>query len=204
MKRVFKRALACVLAICFALPVFTLYTSITALHFVNFKLEEDENINVIKEFFKSFKLNFLQSLFFLLIPGLIVALVGFAWYKVIFKVGEINLFIVVILFIVSLFVLGFNTICTYLLAKFKNTALKLFVFSLYIGSKHSDKTLKIAAAESVMIGVPLLIVAVNPGVVSLIVGIVVFYVLMIVFEGISSKLIIPMYDELIEQGKKAE
>lgn len=203
MKRFGKYVLNTFLGIICALPVITLCTSITAMHFVNFKLQKDDSVNVFKEFFKSFRQNFVQSIVFLIIIGGVGTLVGWSWVSLFTAEGDFSYIIGGLLLVATLIFFNFECVSTYLLAKFENTTKRLILITIYASVRHMDVVTKASFMEAAMIAVPALIICVNPNIVTFSIGVVIFLALCVAFQIISSKLIIPIFDELIKQNEEA-
>lgn len=202
-KVICKYILSTLLGIIFSLPVVTLADSITAMHFVNFRLVKEPDTNVCREFFKSFKLNFLQSLWFLLIIGGVGTLFGYLWVATLKDTDNFNIMLTGLLLIATLLFFNFEFLSTYLLSKFTNTTVKLIMLSVYASIRNVDKVTKASFLETAMIAVPVFVYCVNPCVVSLSVAIAVFFVLMVVFEIVSAKIVTPIFEDLIKQNGKA-
>lgn len=204
MKRVIKSIYCVLLGLLFSIPVITITDSITAMHFVNFRLRDNEDTKVFAEFMKSFKLNFKQSLTFIIFTLGVGALVTWSWIDVVKSSPDINFLVAGLLLIATLFYLNVNTMFTYLLAKFENTTKRLLVLTVYMAIGRIDVMTKIAALELLAFVAPVIIICVNTNVVSCIIGGVVFVALLVLVEMVSAKNIIPIYEFLIKQEKKDE
>lgn len=203
MNKALKYVLNTVLGILCAVPVITLADSITAMHFVNFKLADNPEISVTREFFKSFKINLVQSVFFTVIFAGIGYFLGYKWYTELTS-GDVSKGVVIILGIATFLFFMFEAISTYILAKFDNPIGKqLLLVVLAIGS-HIDCAAKMAFMPIFSIALAVIIVLVNPGVISFTVAMVFLFIAMVINEMLSTKWIMPIYDTLLairEQGE---
>lgn len=204
MKRIIKTVYCVLLGLLFSIPVITITDSITAMHFVNFRLRDNEDIKVFEEFMKSFKMNFKQSVPFIIFTLGLGALITMAWIDVVKSSPEINFLAAGLLLVATLIYLNVNTMFTYLLAKFDNTTKRLLVLTIYMAIGRIDVMTKLSALELLAIVTPVIIICVNTNVVSCIIGGVVFIALLVLFEMVSGKSIIPIYEFLIKQEKKDE
>lgn len=203
MKTIPKYLLNVLLCILTCAPVITIADSITAMHFVNFKLAEDPNVNVAKEFSKSFKQNFKQSLVLevlFLVLGINFAV---AWVGQLSDIENVSTFVVVVLAFGTILFFMFEGISTYLLAKFDNTVKRMLLLSVYTMGANLETAIKIALADCCVVGIPVLIVAVNPSEVSFTVAIFVCLVLFVACEMLSSKWMLPIFKALIESQERA-
>lgn len=204
MKRIIKTVYCVLLGLLFSIPVITITDSITAMHFVNFRLRDNEDIKVFEEFMKSFKMNFKQSVPFIIFTLGLGTLITMAWIDVVKSSPEINFLAAGLLLVATLIYLNVNTMFTYLLAKFDNTTKRLLVLTIYMAIGRIDVMTKLSALELLAIVTPVIIICVNTNVVSCIIGVVVFIALLVLFEMVSGKSIIPIYEFLIKQEKKDE
>jgi len=205
-KKVCKYALNTFLGLLMCVPVITVGASVTAMHFVNFKLADDVDTKICKEFFKSFKQNFKQSLILTVIILGLGALFTKLWLEIFKGEGETSVLLAAFMFILTMLYFNFECLSTYLLAKFDNTTKRLLILTGYCATQNTEKMMKVALMEAAVIALPVLIYAVNPSNVSLSVAIVLGLVLLVIYEILSVKLILPIYDTLIkareENGKK--
>ncbi|MGO4936072.1 YesL family protein [Fundicoccus sp. Sow4_H7] len=139
------------LNICFivgCLPIFTIGTSITSCYYSLFKLIEEKDQDVFKNYLHSFKLNFKigtkATIYFLCI-----VLVIFAWSIVESQMrnGTINL--IVKLFIYILFIVTFLMQLYFfpLLARFENSFKQLLTNSLLMPIRHLHFTIIVALIQ---------------------------------------------------------
>lgn len=183
------------------LPVVTIFASITAMHFVNFKLAIDKDINVPREFFKSFKQNLLQSIPLLILFALVGGLLVYAWINNLSSENT-NSLLVIMLSIASIIYLSLESVATYLLAKFDNTTKRLLLLTIYAVGAHIDIVFKLSLVEATVIAIPVLIYIINPGVSALIAALIVCFVLLILFEVLSGKWIDPIFATLLKSNEK--
>lgn len=193
----------CLWLIC-SLPVISFGAATVAMHFVNFKLVKDDSIDVRREFFKSFKQNFSQSIPLLIIYGAVGTLIGYCWIKQIANMEAANLFMVFLLIITSLVFLGFESTSSYLLAKFDNRTSKLIMLSIYSMLRHSDIVIKIAIMEAATIALPIFIIVINPVASFITAGIIVAFIMVIIHEITSARWITAIFDILIAAQNAAQ
>ena len=101
MSKVLKYTLNVILGILCSLPVITIAAGITAVHFVNMKIYNGTDSGVIKEFFKSFKMNLLQSVVLTVIFAGLGYILGINWVKDLSDLDNINKVAVAILGILT-------------------------------------------------------------------------------------------------------
>jgi len=202
MKRILKYSLAVLLCFITSIPVVTLAASITALHFVGFKLASGEDVEVCTEYFKSFKMNFAQSLPFLVIILAVGAGLFYSW-KSLLSSGDGNMIMIFLVFIATCLYFSFESMSTYLLSKFANTTKRLMLITIYAVTKRIDLMIKLSVAQSAVVAVPVLIYYINPSVVSLIIAIVLFIILLIGYEVLASKAVLPVFEMLIKEQEES-
>lgn len=135
------------------LPVFTAGASTTALFYVTLKIVKDEEGNITKEFFHSFKENFKQGTqiwLILLVSGIVLGIDGYVFYHMRFE----NVFWTVgaAVFIVAL--VAYLIVLMYifpLLARFDNTVMAMFKNSIMIGMRFLVCTFIMAVIYFVML-----------------------------------------------------
>lgn len=204
MKKLLKYAFSTLLGILFSIPVITLADSITAMHFVNFKLVDDENTKVFPEFMKSFKLNFKQSLAFLVFILSVGGVLSWIWVGVFKDFPDVNYILGGLVLIATLLFFNFELMSTYLLSKFENSTKRLFFITIYASVQRVNVMTKLALLETVVFSVPAVIICVNKDVVSCILGAVVFYVLLLILEMRSAININPIFEMLLRQDTPEE
>lgn len=120
-----------------SLPIFTIGASTTALYYVSLKMVKNEEGNITKAFFHSFKENFKQGTIIWLILlglGIVLGVDGYVLYHMHFE----NVFwtVCTAIFIVAL--VAYAIVLMYifpLLSRFNNTILSMFKNSLMIGMR---------------------------------------------------------------------
>lgn len=204
MKKIAKYILNILLWLVCSIPVVTVCASTVAMHFVNFKLVNDTEINVGKEFFKSFKQNFAQSIPVLLVNGAFMGVVGYLWYLNLSPEGGKSPLMIGFLIAASLFAVMLESFSTYLLAKFDNRTGRILLLSIYCATKHIDVGVKISVLAAVTLGVPVLTVIVNPMALTYIIGAVLLFILVIVYQMLTARWITPVFDSLIKAQEEAQ
>lgn len=135
------------------IPIFTVGASTTALFYVTLKMAKNEEGNITKAFFRSFRENFKQGTkiwLILLAVGIILGLDGYTLYHMRFT----NVFwtLITALFIVAS--VAYVIILMYifpLLARFRNTTVAMFKNSIMIGMRFLLCTALMAVIYFVMI-----------------------------------------------------
>lgn len=199
-----KYILNVLLGILCALPIVTLAASITAVHFVNFKINDDDNTNVAAEFFKSFKMNLRESIILTVLIGGIGALLGYSWVSALKDINNISKGAVIITGIFTFLFFMVESISTYLLSKFDNSIGRLFLLTVYAIGSHIDAAAKMAFSEMAIIALSVLIVVVNPGVISFTIAVVFLLIALVVYEMVSIKWFMPIYKSLLASKEKSE
>lgn len=187
------------------IPVITISASTTAMNFVNLKLAEGEDVNVVKKFFESFRLNFLESLPLLAVYGLFGFFVGYTW-KNLLTVEDPNPTLILVMVVPTFLYLILVTLSHFLLAKFDNKFFRLLGLTLYMGVGHIDQTIKVGLLFAVCLLVPAIIVFVNVSWVTIIIGAITLVVLFMIAQYLSAKImnrIFAAYIKLMEEQKKA-
>lgn len=119
------------------IPIFTIGASTTALFYVTLKMAKNEEGNITRAFFHSFKENFKQGTtiwLILLIAGIILGFDGYTLYHMRFT----NAFWTIITAIFIIVVVAYAIILMYifpLLARFQNTTWAMFKNSIMIGMR---------------------------------------------------------------------
>lgn len=134
------------------LPVFTVGASTTALFYVSLKVAKNEEGNITKEFFRSFKENFKKGTviwLILLTAGIILALDGYVFYHMRFD----NIFWTIGTAVFLLVLAAYAIILMYifpLLSRFENTVKAMFLNSVMLGMRFLLCTVLMAAVYVVM------------------------------------------------------
>ena len=119
------------------IPIFTIGASTTALFYVTLKMAKNEEGNITRAFFRSFKENFKQGTIIwliLLIAGIVLGFDGYTLYHMRFT----NAFWTIITAIFIIVVVAYAIILMYifpLLARFQNTTWAMFKNSIMIGMR---------------------------------------------------------------------
>lgn len=119
------------------LPIFTIGASTTALFYVTLKMAKNEEGNITKAFFHSFKENFKQGTIIWLILlglGIILGIDGYVLYHIRFE----NAFWAVCTAVFIVVVIAYAIVLMYifpLLARFDNTTFTMFKNSIMIGMR---------------------------------------------------------------------
>lgn len=119
------------------LPVFTVGASTTALFYVTLKMAKDEEGNITKEFFHSFKENFKQATkiwLILLAAGIVMAIDGYVFYHMRFDNTIWTIGAAIFLVALAAYAIVLMYIFP-LLARFDNTIAAMFKNSIMIGMR---------------------------------------------------------------------
>lgn len=133
-----------VLCLICCIPIVTIGPSISALHYVTLKMAREEEIMVIKYFFKAFKENFKQSLLAWL-GFLVITAVFFLDYRIL-KVMEIENAKVLLMIVGAIYLfLCFTTMYVFpLIARFENPLKQTLKNALFMSILHIFKTIVMA------------------------------------------------------------
>ena len=135
------------------IPIVTIGPSLTAMHYVTLKMVKDEEGNVIKRYFKSFKENFKQS-FIVGIVFLIITLIFYLDYKILKSAGlEENKIFVIVIASIYLFVCFTVMYIFPLLSRFENTLKQTVKNAIFMSILHIFKTIPMA----IIYAIPLII-----------------------------------------------
>lgn len=120
-----------------SIPIFTIGASTTALFYVSLKMAKDEEGNITRSFFRSFKENFKQATVIWLILlglGIILGIDGYVFYHMRFENALWT--IGAAIFIVALVAYAIVLIYIFpLLSRFNNTTKEMFKNALMIGMR---------------------------------------------------------------------
>lgn len=127
-----------------SLPIFTIGAATTAVYYVTLKVAKDEDGHTIRDFFKSFRVNFIQSTVIWLILLAAGIIIGFDLYlftvaqnlSLPFKVLMMSLFIALSIMYLSVFIYIFPV-----QSRFYNTVKKTFINSIFMSVKHLPQTI---------------------------------------------------------------
>ncbi|WP_310602875.1 YesL family protein [Anaerosporobacter sp.] len=113
-----------------SLPIITIGASTTALYYVSLKIAKNEEGNIVKQFFSSFRNNFVQATILWLLFVLVGAILGvnYFYYWIMGNSASKGLQVV---FIILMIVYGFALSIVFpVLAKFDNTVKGTIIFSI--------------------------------------------------------------------------
>lgn len=136
-----------------SLPVFTIGASTTALYYVTLKMVKNEEGNITKAFFHSFRENFKQGTVIWLILlgfGILFGIDGYVLYHIRFE----NAFWTICTAVLIVAAVAYAIILMYifpLLARFNNTTLAMFKNSIMIGMRFLLCTVLMAVIYFIMI-----------------------------------------------------
>ena len=133
-----------VLCLVCCIPVITIGPSITALHYVTLKMAREEEILVVKYFFKAFKENFKQAALAWL-GFLIVTLVFFVDYRILKVMGLDNTkVLLMVIGAIYMFVCFTNMYVFPLMARFANPMKQTLKNAFFMSILHILKTIVMA------------------------------------------------------------
>ena len=119
------------------IPIFTIGASTTALFYVTLKMAKNEEGNITKAFFRSFRENFKQGTIIWLILLAVGVVLGFDGYTL-YHMRFTNAFWTILTAIFIVAVVAYAIILMYifpLLARFQNTTIAMFKNSIMIGMR---------------------------------------------------------------------
>lgn len=135
------------------IPVVTIGASTTALFYVTLKIAKNEEGNITKAFFRSFRQNFRQGTLIwliLLAAGIILGVDGYVLYHIRFE----NLFWTLCTAVFCVAAIAYAIVLMYifpLLARFDNTTGAMFKNALFIGVRFLFCTVLMAAVYFIML-----------------------------------------------------
>lgn len=135
------------------IPVITVGASTTALFYVTLKISKNEEGNITKAFFRSFRQNFRQGTLIwliLLAAGIILGVDGYVLYHMRFE----NLFWTLCTAVFCVAAITYTIVLMYifpLLARFDNTTGAMFKNALFIGVRFLFCTVLMAAVYFIML-----------------------------------------------------
>ena len=133
-----------VLCLICSIPIVTIGPSLTAMHYVTLKMARDEEIYVIKYFFKAWKDNFKKSVI-IWIAYLIITVIFFFDYKILTVNGiDENKVFIIIIGVTYLFLSIAAMYVFPLLARFENTLVKTVKNAIFMSILHIFKTIIMA------------------------------------------------------------
>ncbi len=117
-----------------SVPIITIGASTTAMYYVAMKSHRGEEVNLTKDFFKSFKQNFGEATVIWVIIAAVGAAIGFFGYKALKMTGNFSTVAEVITFIV-VFLYAMTIIYVFpILARYDNPVFKTIRFSFAVAS----------------------------------------------------------------------
>lgn len=135
------------------IPIFTIGASTTALFYVTLKMAKNEEGNITKAFFRSFRENFKQGTIIWLILLAVGVVLGFDGYTL-YHMRFTNAFWTILTAIFIVAVVAYAIILMYifpLLARFQNTTIAMFINSIMIGMRFLLCTAIMAVIYFIMI-----------------------------------------------------
>ena len=133
------------------LPVFTIGPALTAASYVALKIKRREESYILRDFWKSFKMNFKQStIIWLILMVLLLVFVGDI--VILFYIPEVKIHIVIQIIVVMAGILVITELMWVfgVLAKFDNSIKNTMKNALLLGISHPIKTILIALATAIM------------------------------------------------------
>lgn len=140
-----------VLWIICSIPIVTIGASTTAVYYVCLKMAKDEETNIVKSFFKSFKENMKQGTILWLLFVTVSGILGVSFYYL-FKVSESENTILkgIAILVTIIYVFSFLYVFP-LLARYENTIQKTIINSMMISIRYLDRTIMIGLILAVLI-----------------------------------------------------
>lgn len=133
-----------ILCLVCSIPIVTIGPSVTALHYVTLKMVKDEEVYVLKYFFKSFKENLKQSIIAWVI-FLVITITFLLDYRIIKSVGmEENKILFSIIGAIYLLICLFTMYIFPLLARFENTLIQTVKNAVFMSILHIFRTVIMA------------------------------------------------------------
>ena len=160
-KKIINFLLLNILWVVCSIPLVTAGASTCAAFYVSLKMVNDEEVNVIRMFFKAFKQDFLQGTIMLCITSPCVTLSYFMWHYIL--QNDINLLLVLGAIVVTFILIIINFYSYPLIARYSNSIKNIIRNSAGITVQHFKTTILtivVAAAEiAIMFIVPLVTIA---------------------------------------------
>lgn len=137
-----------------SIPIVTIGPALTALHCVTMKLVRDEEGSVVKEFFRSFRLNFRQALVIHLMLLAVTAILFIDIYFVLYSKNDLGA-MAYILFGVAAFLAVMGTLTLLyvypVLAKFDNPTGRTLIVAFTLSIRHLPTTILLAIIAAIPI-----------------------------------------------------
>ena len=125
-----------------SIPIVTIGASTTALYCVSMKSTRDEDVYVVKEFFKQFKQNFKESTIIWLILLLVASFIGLDFYMCSLMSNDILSTAFKFIFTLISIVIGFIVVYVFpLVARFENSIKNTLMNAVLMSIKHLPYTL---------------------------------------------------------------
>ncbi|WP_455542360.1 YesL family protein [Intestinibacter sp.] len=125
-----------------SIPIVTIGASVTALYSVSMKITRDEDVYVVREFFKQFKENFKKSTIIWLILLLIAVFIGIDFYMCSLISQSIMSIVFKFIFTLMSIVVGFVLVYAFpLLARFENNIKNILKNSILMSIQYLPYTL---------------------------------------------------------------
>lgn len=158
LKKIINFLLLNILWVVCSIPLVTIGASTCAAFYVSLKMVNDEEVQVIKMFFKAFKQDFMQGTIMLCITSPCTALCIFMW-RFLIKAEDKNLLLILGAFIVTMIIIILNFYSYPLIARYSNTIKNTIRNSAGLTAQHFKSTMLtivVAAAEiAIMFVIPL-------------------------------------------------
>ncbi|MCD8154642.1 MAG: DUF624 domain-containing protein [Clostridiales bacterium] len=186
------------LCIVCCIPVFTAGASITAMFYVTLKLARNEDVYIVKGFFKSFKQNFKQATIINLLMILVGVLILFDLYIARNMEGTVFQVLTVVFMVFAIVYLMIFLYIYPILAKFDNTIRNTFTNSFLMALRHLPRTILMLLISCV----PVLILFIpNYTILSVLSGL----FILLGFSTVAwcnSKIFVKIFDCYIPQGER--
>jgi len=139
-KKIFNFVLLDLLWLVCSLPLVTIGASTCAAFYVSLKMVNDEEVQVVKMFFKAFKQDFIQGTIMLCITSPCAA-AGIYMWRYLIKEGDGNLFFLAGALIISLILIVLNIYAYPLIARYSNTTINTIRNSVGLSAQYFKKTM---------------------------------------------------------------
>lgn len=158
LKKIINFLLLNILWVVCSIPLVTIGASTCAAFYVSLKMVNEEEVSVVKMFFKAFKQDFMQGTIMLCITSPCTALCFFMW-RTLIKSGEMNLLFILGAFIVTLVLIILNFYSYALIARYTNSIKNIIRNSAGLTVQHFKTTMLtivvVAAEIAIMFVIPI-------------------------------------------------
>lgn len=158
LKKIINFLLLNILWVVCSIPLVTIGASTCAAFYVSLKMVNEEEVSVVKMFFKAFKQDFVQGTIMLCITSPCAALCFFMW-RTLIKSGEMNLLFILGAFIVTLVLIILNFYSYALIARYTNSIKNTIRNSAGLTVQHFKTTMLtivvVAAEIAIMFVIPI-------------------------------------------------